>query len=63
MLQPKPMKAGDFTCLLCGSKLELKIEDLRIGENTGQCPMCSEPYCVKITEKEMEELIEAEEGC
>jgi len=56
------MRAGDFTCLLCGSKLELKLEELIIGNNKGECPMCSEPFTMNVTETEMEELIKAEKA-
>jgi len=55
------MTAGDFTCLYCGSLLELKLENLVIGENRGECPMCAEPFCVRINGDDMAGLIDAEE--
>ncbi len=58
---PRPMTAGDFTCLCCGSRLELKLEELKIGENRGVCPMCSEPFCLRINSDDMAGLIDAEE--
>ncbi len=58
---PRPMTAGDFTCLFCGSRLELKLEQLVIGENRGQCPMCAEPFCLKLNKEDMEGLFESEE--
>ena len=58
---PRPMTAGDFTCLYCGSSLELKLEGLVIGENRGCCPMCAEPFCLKINEDDMAGLLDAEE--
>ncbi len=61
MLKAPDMRAGDFTCLLCGSRLELKLEKLIIGDNRGECPMCSEPFTMNVTEAEMKELIKAEE--
>ncbi len=60
MLKAPDMRAGDFTCLLCGSKLELTLQQLTIGDNPGECPMCSEPFTINITETEMKELIKAE---
>ncbi len=60
MLQ-KPMRAKDFSCLLCGSRLELKYENLVIGENLGVCPMCGEPFCIKLNRNDIEELLESEE--
>ena len=57
-----PMTAGDFTCLYCGSRLELKLENLVIGENNGACPMCAEAYCIKLDREDMEGLFEAEES-
>ena len=60
MFKAPSMKAGDYTCLLCGTKLELILIDLIIGENRGSCPACGEPFNVKITDTEMKELIEAE---
>lgn len=61
MLSPDKMKAGDFTCLLCGSRLELKLADLVIGDNSGACPCCGEPFRINLTKDEMELLWEAEE--
>ncbi len=58
---PRPMTAGDFTCLYCGSRLELKLEQLIIGENRGICPMCAEPFCLKLNKEDMEGLFESEE--
>ncbi|GAB4219875.1 MAG: hypothetical protein Kow00102_04740 [Spirochaetota bacterium] len=58
---PHPMRAGDFTCLLCGSKLNLKISELSIGANSGTCPMCGEPFTIKLNKKDIELLFEAEE--
>lgn len=58
---PGPMKASDFTCMLCGSSLGLRFNQLRIGANGGSCPMCGEPFTIKLNKKEMEELMEAEE--
>jgi transcription elongation factor Elf1 len=55
------MRAGDFTCLLCGSKLQLKISELSIGINSGTCPMCGEPFTLKLNKKDIELLLEAEE--
>lgn len=60
MFKAPSMKADDYTCLLCGTKLKLQLIDLIIGENHGSCPACGEPFNVKITETEMKELIEAE---
>ncbi len=62
MLKAPDMRAGDLTCLLCGSKLELKIKELKTGDNKGKCPMCSEPFIMNITEAEMKEFIKAEEN-
>ncbi len=59
---PRPMTAGDFTCMYCGSSLELKLENLVIGENRGECSMCTEPYCIKLNREDMEGLFEAEES-
>jgi len=61
IMLPGPMRAKDFTCLYCGSKLELTIKDVHIGENRGSCPMCSEDFCLKIDKEDMEQLLEAEE--
>ena len=58
---PHQMRANDFTCLLCGSKLNLKINELSIGINSGTCPMCGEPYTIKLNKKDIELLLEAEE--
>ena len=58
----KPMTADDFTCLLCGSRLGLKFGDLILGENRGSCPMCQEPFIIKLDREDMEHLIEAEEN-
>lgn len=58
---PRPMTAGDFTCLYCGSRLELKLEQLVVGENRGICPMCTEPFCLKLNKEDMEGLFESEE--
>ncbi len=60
MFKVPPMKASDFTCLLCGSRLELKLEALIVGDNRGACPMCGEAFLVNLTEGEMEELKAAE---
>ena len=56
MFKPEPMKIGDYTCLLCGSRLELTLEKGIVGDNEGACPMCAEPYRINITDKEMEEF-------
>lgn len=56
-----PMKASELTCLYCGSGLELKFERLVIGENSGVCPMCAEPYCIKLNQDDMAGFIDAEE--
>ncbi|MGQ9844401.1 MAG: hypothetical protein ACUVRK_12685 [Spirochaetota bacterium] len=58
---PHQMRASDFTCLLCGSKLNLKIVELTIGINTGICPMCGESFTIKLNKKDIELLFEAEE--
>ncbi len=58
---PGPMRAADFTCLFCGSKLGLSLKDIHTGENRGSCPMCGEEFCLKINRDDMEELWEAEE--
>lgn len=58
---PHPMRAADFTCLLCGSKLNLNINELSTGINTGTCPMCGEPFTIKLNKKDIELLLEAEE--
>lgn len=55
------MKASDFTCLYCGSKLGLKLDQLVIGENKGLCPMCAEPFTIKLNKRDLEELFEGEE--
>ncbi len=60
MLLPQRMKASDFTCLLCGSRLGLTLAKLIIGDNPGTCPMCAEPFMINVTEDEMNELVEAE---
>ncbi len=60
MFKVSPMNASDYTCLLCGSRLELKLHALAVGDNRGACPMCGEPYLVNLTEAEMEELHKAE---
>ncbi|MCX7679053.1 MAG: hypothetical protein N2316_07515 [Spirochaetes bacterium] len=57
----RPMAARDFTCLYCGSKLELTLEKLAIGENRGVCPMCAEPFSLKLNREDMEGLFESEE--
>jgi hypothetical protein len=57
---PTKMKAGDLTCLLCGSSLELKLDQLKIGKNTGSCPMCGEPFSMKFHKDDMESFKEAE---
>jgi hypothetical protein len=54
------MRISDCTCMLCGCGLELKIDDVKAGDNTGDCPMCSEPFVLNITKDEMEEFVEAE---
>lgn len=59
---PRPMTAGDFTCLFCGSRLDLRLERLQAGENRGSCPMCGEPFCVKLNREDMEGLFESEES-
>ena len=59
---PHQMRANDFTCLLCGSKLNLSLNQLSIGINTGTCPMCGEPFTIKLNKKDMELLLEAEES-
>ena len=61
MFRRGKMKISDCTCLMCGSSLELKIEKVCIGDNRGECPMCSEPYCINITEAEMADYLDAEE--
>ncbi len=58
---PHQMRASEFSCLLCGSKLNLKINQLSVGINTGNCPMCNEPFTIKLNKKDMELLLEAEE--
>ena len=58
---PHHMRAEDFSCLLCGSKLNLKLNELSIGINTGNCPMCGEPFTIKLNKKDMEILLETEE--
>ncbi|MBN2077592.1 MAG: hypothetical protein JW838_01410 [Spirochaetes bacterium] len=60
MFKVPPMKASDFTCLLCGSRLKLKLEALIVGDNRGHCPMCGEPFLVNLTKGEMEDLKNAE---
>lgn len=62
MFKAPQMRAGDYTCLLCGNKLELKLKDLIVGDNTGNCFACGEFFCVKITGNEMRELEEAEKS-
>jgi len=61
MLRRGQMKASDFTCMMCGSKLGIKFTDIKVGDNLGSCPMCSEPYRINVTGDEMEQLMEAEE--
>ncbi|HQL42334.1 MAG TPA: hypothetical protein PL073_00385 [Spirochaetota bacterium] len=58
---PHQMRACDFTCLLCGSKLNLSISDIAVGLTTGTCPMCSQPFTIKLNKKDIELLLEAEE--
>ncbi|PKL37916.1 MAG: hypothetical protein CVV44_12160 [Spirochaetae bacterium HGW-Spirochaetae-1] len=60
MFKAPEMRAADYTCLLCGSRLELKLENLVVGDNTGSCPMCAEPFCIIITTEEMYQLIKIE---
>ena len=62
MFKPGQMRISDYTCLLCGEKLGLKLADVAVGDNTGSCPLCGEPYMINITEKEMEEFIKLEKG-
>jgi hypothetical protein len=61
MFRRGKMRVSECTCLMCGSGLELKIEKVRVGDNRGECPMCSEPYCINITGEEMAEFQDAEE--
>jgi len=60
MFKVPDMTAADFTCMLCGSRLELKLENLKVGDTLGECPMCSEPFKINLTEKELEEFAHAE---
>ena len=60
MFKVPEMTAADFTCMLCGSRLELKLEDLKVGDTFGECPMCSEPFKINLTEKEYDDLVVAE---
>jgi DNA-directed RNA polymerase subunit RPC12/RpoP len=60
MFKTPEMKASDYTCLLCGSKLGLKLNSLITGDNEGACPECSEPFFINITSDEMAELKAAE---
>jgi len=46
---------------LCGSKLNLSISDIAVGITTGTCPMCSQPFTIKLNKKDIELLLEAEE--
>jgi len=62
MLKVPEMKVGDCTCFLCGSRLELKIDEVIIGDNKGSCPMCQEPYTINITKDEMKEFKKAEKS-
>jgi hypothetical protein len=62
MLKVPEMKVGDCTCLLCGSQLELKINEVIIGDNRGACPMCQEPFTINITKNEMKEFKKAEKN-
>jgi len=62
MFKPGPMKISDYTCLLCGSKLGMTLKSAIIGDNTGSCPMCEEPFRVNITADEMEEFIKLEKN-
>ena len=56
MFSAPKMRVCDYTCLLCGSKLGLSMDSVSIGDNTGLCPMCSEPFRVNITADEMKEF-------
>lgn len=56
-----PMKASDLTCLYCGSSLELKVEQLVIGQNSGACPMCAEPFCINLNDDDIAGFLDAEE--
>ena len=60
MFNVPPMKAADFTCVLCGSRLGLRLDALSVGDNRGTCPMCGEPFLVNLTGGEMEDLRAAE---
>ena len=62
MFKEPQMRVCDYTCLLCGSKLGLSIDCVTIGDNSGSCPMCGEPYIVNITKQEMKEFADVEKG-
>ncbi len=59
---PRPMRACDFRCLLCGTPVGLKFEALVPGENSTLCPMCNEPFSIKLDPDDIERLMEAEES-
>ena len=59
---PGPMRACDFRCRLCGTPVGLKYEDLVKGENNTVCPMCNEPFSIKLNAEDLETLMEAEES-
>ena len=60
MFKAPRMRVSDYTCMLCGSKLELTMKVVCVGDNCGTCPMCGEPYTLNITIKEMNEFEEIE---
>jgi DNA-directed RNA polymerase subunit RPC12/RpoP len=62
VMLPRPMRACDFRCLLCGTPVGLKFEELVHGENSTACPMCNEPFSIKLDPEDIERFMEAEES-